>query len=151
MHTFFWDSETGAPFTAIIQIGADRTMWNITPNVFVWKRNVRHAKDALRVSKSLANFHFWVKYPFKLVVVPVCLFFSVLFFPSVILLVNKTSWEDSINKILWLRKGPVWFISLLLADRWHCYGLLLAQIWQTGADHIICARCGLDLTLLLSV
>ncbi len=29
----------------------------------------------------------------------------------------------------------MWFISLLLADMWHCYGLFLAQIWQTGAVH----------------
>ncbi len=40
---FFSDSETGSPFTAILQIGTDRTMSNITLNVFVWKRNVRHA------------------------------------------------------------------------------------------------------------
>ncbi len=32
---FFSDSETGAPFTAITQIGTDRTMLNITPIVFV--------------------------------------------------------------------------------------------------------------------
>ncbi len=38
-------------------------------------------------------------------------------------------------KILWLRKSPVWFISLHLADMWRYYGLLLAQIWQTGAVH----------------
>ncbi len=38
-------------------------------------------------------------------------------------------------KILSLRKSPLWFISLLLADMWRCYGLLLAQIWQTGAVH----------------
>ncbi len=55
---FFSDSKTGAPFTAFIQIGTDRTMWNITLNVFVWKRNIRHCK-------YLANFHFWVNYPFN--------------------------------------------------------------------------------------
>ncbi len=27
------------------------------------------------------------------------------------------------------------FIYLLLAEMWHCYGLLVAQIWQTGAVH----------------
>ncbi len=34
-YIFGGDSETGAPYTAIIQIGTDRTMWNITQNVFV--------------------------------------------------------------------------------------------------------------------
>ncbi len=32
---FLGDSETGEPFTKIIQIGIDRTMPNITPDVFV--------------------------------------------------------------------------------------------------------------------
>ncbi len=36
-------SETGAPFTAVIQIGTDRTMWNITLNGSSERRNVRHA------------------------------------------------------------------------------------------------------------
>ncbi len=41
---FFSDSETGTPFTPITQIGTDRTLSNITLNVFVCKRNVRHAR-----------------------------------------------------------------------------------------------------------
>ncbi len=40
---FFSDSETGAPFTPITQIGTDKTLSNITLNVFACKRNVRHA------------------------------------------------------------------------------------------------------------
>ncbi len=34
LHAFF-QIQKGAPFTAIIQIGTDRKMWNITLNVFV--------------------------------------------------------------------------------------------------------------------
>ncbi len=32
---FFFGLGTGEPFTVIIQIGTDRTMWTITQNVFV--------------------------------------------------------------------------------------------------------------------
>jgi len=42
-----------------------------------------------------------------------------------------------------LLKVQFWFISLLLADMWHCYGLLVAQIWQTGVGHprAVIPRC----------
>ncbi len=39
---FFSDSETGAPFTAIIRIGTDRTMWNITTNVCLKEEYLTH-------------------------------------------------------------------------------------------------------------
>jgi len=32
-------------------------------------------------------------------------------------------------------KVQFWFISLLLADMWRCYGLLVAQIRKTGVGH----------------
>ncbi len=62
----FWASKSQSPFTAIIKLGKARTFFNRTSIVFIWKKKAIYTKDGLRVSKSWANFHFWVKYPFKL-------------------------------------------------------------------------------------
>lgn len=51
--------------------------------------------------------------------------------------------------------GQFWFICVVLVDIHHCYGLLVAQSWETGAarpcavygpdESAQSVRCGLDL------
>ncbi len=49
----------------MIKLGIARTVFNITPIGFVWKKKVIYTKDALRVSKTWANFFGWTN-PLKL-------------------------------------------------------------------------------------
>ncbi len=57
-HVFWTEQQT--PAYTIVRLGGARTIFNITPIGFVWKKKVIYTYDALRVSKTQANFHFWV-------------------------------------------------------------------------------------------
>ncbi len=46
------------PPTTILTLVRAKIFFDITPIGFVWKKKVIHTKDALRVSKTWANFHF---------------------------------------------------------------------------------------------
>ncbi len=54
---YFWAVEQKH---AIIKLGRARTIFNLTQIGFVWKKKVIYTYDALSVSKTWANFQFWV-------------------------------------------------------------------------------------------
>ncbi len=58
---FFWTvGKKKHPLTPIQTLGRARIIFNITPIGFIWKKKVIYTEDALRASKTQANFHFWV-------------------------------------------------------------------------------------------
>ncbi len=62
---YFCTVEQKHPSTSIIKLGRARIIFIITLIGFVWNKKVIYTEDALRVSKTWANFHSWVNYPFK--------------------------------------------------------------------------------------
>ncbi len=56
----FWTVDNKHPLTPIERLGGARTIFKITQIGLVWKKKVIYTYDALRVSKTQANFHFWV-------------------------------------------------------------------------------------------
>ncbi len=56
----FWTVDKKHPINPIVRLGGARTIFNITPIGFVWKKKVIYTEDALRVSKTQDNNHFWV-------------------------------------------------------------------------------------------
>ncbi len=56
----FWTVDNKHLLTPIERLGGARTIFNITRIEFIWKKKVTYTYDASRVSKTQANFHFWV-------------------------------------------------------------------------------------------